>query len=39
VVTAGALQVVYVDTNGDKTPDMAINVASDHPLTASDFVL
>ncbi|OWJ68143.1 calcium-binding protein [Inquilinus limosus] len=39
VVTAGALQVVYVDTNGDKAPDFAINVASDHPLTASDFVL
>jgi Ca2+-binding RTX toxin-like protein len=39
VVTAGAIQVVYVDVNGDKVPDFAINVTSDHPLTASDFVL
>ncbi|MGL4962429.1 MAG: hypothetical protein ACRC67_14430 [Inquilinus sp.] len=39
VVTAGAIQVVYVDTNGDKAPDLAINVVSDHPLAAADFVL
>jgi Ca2+-binding RTX toxin-like protein len=39
VVTAGAIQVVYVDATGDKLPDFAINVVSDHPLTASDFVL
>ncbi len=39
VVTAGAIQVVYVDVNGDKAPDFAINVISDHPLTAADFVL
>ncbi|WP_052120677.1 beta strand repeat-containing protein [Inquilinus limosus] len=39
VVTAGALQVVYVDANGDKAPDFAINVISNHPLTAADFVL
>ncbi len=39
VVTAGSIQVVYVDTNGDKVPDFAINVTSDHALTASDFVL
>ncbi len=39
MVTAGAIQVVYADVNGDKAPDFAINVLSDHPLTASDFVL
>ena len=39
VVTSGAIQVVYVDATGDKLPDFAINVYSDHPLTASDFVL
>ena len=39
VVTSGAVQVVYVDTTGDKLPDLAINVTSDHVLTASDFVL
>ncbi|TSD87590.1 hypothetical protein FFK22_016520 [Mycobacterium sp. KBS0706] len=39
VVTAGAIQVVYVDATGDKQPDFAINVISDHALTASDFLL
>uniref|UniRef100_UPI0031E0FB9A calcium-binding protein n=1 Tax=Inquilinus sp. TaxID=1932117 RepID=UPI0031E0FB9A len=39
VVTVGAVQVVYADANGDKAPDFAINVISDHPLTAADFVL
>ena len=39
VVTAGEIQVVYVDINGDKVSDFAINVTSDHPLTADDFVL
>jgi Ca2+-binding RTX toxin-like protein len=39
VVTAGAIQVVYADINGDNAPDFAINVISDHPLTAADFVL
>ncbi|MGO4129648.1 hypothetical protein AB4Z01_34990, partial [Inquilinus sp. YAF38] len=39
VVTAGAVQVVYVDVNGDKVSDFAINVTADHALTASDFVL
>ncbi|MGO1079991.1 calcium-binding protein [Inquilinus sp. CA228] len=39
VVTAGEIQVVYVDVNGDKVSDFAINVTSDHPLTAGDFVL
>ncbi|MGO4126825.1 hypothetical protein AB4Z01_20655 [Inquilinus sp. YAF38] len=39
VVTAGEIQVVYVDVNGDKVSDFAINVFSDHPLTAGDFVL
>jgi Ca2+-binding RTX toxin-like protein len=38
-VTAGAIQVVYADADGDRTPDFAINVISDHPLTADDFVL
>jgi Ca2+-binding RTX toxin-like protein len=39
VLTSGGIQVVYVDATGDKLPDFAINVYSDHPLTASDFVL
>ncbi|MGL4968324.1 MAG: M10 family metallopeptidase C-terminal domain-containing protein [Inquilinus sp.] len=39
VVTSGSIQVVYADSNGDKTPDFAINVISDHTLTAADFML
>jgi Ca2+-binding RTX toxin-like protein len=39
VVTSGSVQVVYVDANGDKAPDFAINVYADHALTAADFVL
>ncbi|MGO4126824.1 hypothetical protein AB4Z01_20650 [Inquilinus sp. YAF38] len=39
VVTAGEVQVVYVDVNGDKVSDFAINVFSDHSLTDGDFVL
>jgi Ca2+-binding RTX toxin-like protein len=39
VVTSGSVQVVYVDVNGDKASDLAINVIADHTLTASDFVL
>jgi hypothetical protein len=39
VVTAGATQVVYADTNGDRIADFAINVRADHALTAADFVL
>jgi len=39
VVTSGAVQVVYADTNGDRIADLAINVLSDHALTASDFAL
>ncbi len=39
MVTSGAIQVVYVDVNGDKVSDFAINVTSDHALTASDFLL
>ncbi|MGO4126826.1 calcium-binding protein [Inquilinus sp. YAF38] len=39
VVTSGGTQVVYADVNGDKAPDFAVNVVSDHPLTATDFVL
>ena len=39
IVTAGAVQVVYADTNGDRIADFAINVLSDHPLTAADFLL
>jgi Ca2+-binding RTX toxin-like protein len=39
VVTYGSVQVVYVDVNGDKVSDLAINVTSDHALTASDFLL
>jgi Ca2+-binding RTX toxin-like protein len=39
IVTAGAIQVVYADVNGDKVPDFAINVVSDHALSAADFLL
>jgi Ca2+-binding RTX toxin-like protein len=39
VVTAGAIQVIYADTNGDRIADLGINVYSDHALTAADFVL
>ncbi|TSD89127.1 hypothetical protein FFK22_009130 [Mycobacterium sp. KBS0706] len=39
VVTSGAVQVVYVDVNGDKVSDFAINVTADHARTVSDFVL
>jgi Ca2+-binding RTX toxin-like protein len=39
IVTAGAIQVVYADVNGDKIQDFAINVTADHALTAADFVL
>ncbi|MGO1076523.1 calcium-binding protein [Inquilinus sp. CA228] len=39
VVTSGSVQVVYVDVNGDKVSDFAINVTSDHALTAGDFLL
>jgi Ca2+-binding RTX toxin-like protein len=39
VVTAGATQVVYVDTNGDRFADLGINVRADHALTAADFAL
>ena len=39
VVTAGTVQVVYADTNGDRIADLGINVYADHPLTAADFVL
>jgi Ca2+-binding RTX toxin-like protein len=39
VVTSGSVQVVYVDVNGDKVSDFAINVTADHGLMASDFVL
>ncbi|MGL4962430.1 MAG: calcium-binding protein [Inquilinus sp.] len=39
VVTAGGTQVIYADADGDKVSDFAINVISDHPLTAADFVL
>ncbi len=35
VVTAERIQVVYVDANGDKAPDFAINVIADHPLPAA----
>ena len=38
-MTSGATQVVYVDVNGDKVSDFAINVTSDHALMAGDFVL
>ncbi|MDR6289130.1 Ca2+-binding RTX toxin-like protein [Inquilinus ginsengisoli] len=39
IATAGAVQVVYADTNGDRIADFAINVLSDHPLAAADFLL
>ena len=39
VAIPGGYQAVYGDTNGDKTPDMAIVVLSDHALGAGDFVL
>jgi len=39
VTQANGYQVVYGDTTGDKNPDFAIVVLSDHALTASDFVL
>jgi Ca2+-binding RTX toxin-like protein len=40
IVTFGTgAQGVYLDTDGDKNPDAAIIVVSDHVLTASDFVL
>ncbi len=39
VTLANGYQMVYGDTNGDKNPDIAIAVLSDHALTASDFVL
>ncbi len=39
MVTAGGIQVVYIDATGDKLPDFAINVIPTTPLTASDFVL
>jgi Ca2+-binding RTX toxin-like protein len=39
VALANGYQAVYGDTNGDKNPDIAIIVLSDHALTASDFVL
>jgi Ca2+-binding RTX toxin-like protein len=39
IVEAGAVQVVYADTNGDRVADFAINVISDHALSASDFLL
>ncbi|MGK9169222.1 hypothetical protein KXR53_23105 [Inquilinus limosus] len=32
-------QGVYLEVNGDKTPDAIITVYSDHALTAADFVL
>ena len=38
-MTPARVQVVYVDVNGDKVSDFAINVISDHPLTATDFML
>jgi hypothetical protein len=37
--TIGGVQLVAADTNGDRQPDFAINVTSDHALTAADFVL
>jgi Ca2+-binding RTX toxin-like protein len=39
VALANGYQAVYGDTTGDKVPDFAIVVLSDHALTASDFVL
>ncbi len=39
VTQPNGYQAVYGDTTGDKIPDFAIVVLSDHALTASDFVL
>jgi Ca2+-binding RTX toxin-like protein len=39
VVAYGSVQVAYVDVNGDKVSDFAVNIVSDHALTAADFVL
>jgi Ca2+-binding RTX toxin-like protein len=39
VVTIGGVQLVAADTNGDRQIDFAINVISDHALTAADFTL
>ncbi|MGO4125379.1 calcium-binding protein [Inquilinus sp. YAF38] len=39
VTQPNGYQAVYGDTTGDKVPDFAIVVFSDHALTASDFVL
>jgi len=39
VVDINGVQLVGVDVNGDKFIDFAINVYSDHHLTAADFVL
>ncbi|MGO4727984.1 MULTISPECIES: calcium-binding protein [unclassified Inquilinus] len=39
VVTIGGVQLVAADTNGDRQLDFAINVVSDHTLTAADFTL
>jgi Ca2+-binding RTX toxin-like protein len=39
VVDVNGVQLVGGDTNGDRIIDFAINVYSDHHLTASDFVL
>ncbi|MDR6290493.1 hypothetical protein E9232_003019 [Inquilinus ginsengisoli] len=39
MVTIGGVQLVCGDINGDRQIDFAINVISDHALTAADFVL
>jgi hypothetical protein len=39
VALANGYQGVYLDINGDKTPDAIIVVLSDHSLAAGDFVL
>ncbi|MGO4727983.1 MULTISPECIES: calcium-binding protein [unclassified Inquilinus] len=39
VVTIGGVQLVAADTTGDRQIDFAINVISDHALTAADFTL
>ncbi|MGL4963132.1 MAG: calcium-binding protein, partial [Inquilinus sp.] len=39
VVTAGSIQVVSADVDGDQVADFVINVTSDHALTAADFLL
>jgi Ca2+-binding RTX toxin-like protein len=39
LAAGGGVYLVYADINGDKTADFAINVHSDHALTAADFVL